>query len=75
MAFHNFTNRGIQRILIMPFENSLEISKTIITNTNIQKCVVHQIKNSTQNGNYKKSYDCCNKIKKMHRVANLNPTP
>ncbi|PPJ44471.1 IS256 family transposase, partial [Rhizobium sp. KAs_5_22] len=48
--------RGVQEIFILSSDNLTGISnavKAVFPNTQIQKCIVHQIRNSVKRVNYK----------------------
>ena len=73
-VLNDLKNRGVERILIIALDNLPGISKAIkaaFPKTEIQKCIVHQIRNSTKHVNYKDLKDFCKDMKKIYKAINL----
>ena len=74
IVLNHLKNRGVERILIIALDNLPGISKQIkvtFPKTNIQKCIVHQIRNSTKHLNYKDLKDFCKDMQKIYKAINL----
>ena len=67
-------NRGVQDILIMSVDNLKGFSEAISSvfpRTEIQKCVVHQIRNSIRHISYKDVREFTSELKKMYNAPTL----
>ena len=72
--FNDLKSRGVERILIIATDNLPGISKSIkaiFPKTDIQKCIVHQIRNSAKHVSYKDLKEFCNDMKKIYKAPNL----
>ena len=67
-------NRGIQDILIMSVDNLKGFSEAIssvFSKTEIQKCIVHQIRNSIRHISYKDVREFASDLKEMYNAPTL----
>ena len=67
-------NRGVQDILIMSVDNLKGFSETIssvFSRTEIQKCIVHQIRNSIRHISYKDVREFASELKEMYNAPTL----
>ena len=64
-------NRGVQDILIMSVDNLKGFSEAIFPKTEIQKCVVHQIRNSIRYISYKDVREFTSDLKEMYNAPTL----
>ena len=67
-------NRGVQDILIMSVDNLKGFSEAIssvFSRTEIQKCIVHQIRNSIRHISYKDVREFASELKEMYNAPTL----
>jgi hypothetical protein len=67
-------NRGVQDILIMSVDNLRGFSEAIssvFSRTEIQKCIVHQIRNSIRHISYKDVREFASELKEMYNAPTL----
>lgn len=67
--------RGVERILILASDNLKGISEAVkaaFPETKIQKCVVHQIRNSTKFVRYDHLREFTNDMKQIYQAPNIN---
>jgi len=67
-------NRGVQDILIMSIDNLKGFSEAIssvFSRTEIQKCIVHQIRNSIRHISYKDVREFASELKEMYNAPTL----
>ena len=67
-------NRGVQDILIMSIDNLKGFSEAIssvFSRTEIQKCIVHQIRNSIRHISYKDVREFASDLKEMYNASTL----
>ena len=67
-------NRGVQDILIMSVDNLKGFSEAIssvFSKTEIQKCIVHQIRNSIRHISYKDVREFASDLKEMYNAPTL----
>ena len=67
-------NRGVQDILIMSVDNLKGFSEAIssvFSKTEIQKCIVHQIRNSIRHISYKDVREFASELKEMYNAPTL----
>ncbi|UWV78839.1 transposase [Mycoplasmopsis felis] len=67
--------RGVQEIFIISSDNLTGISnaiKAVFPKTQIQKCVVHQIRNSVKFVNYKDLKEFAKDMKNIYQVNNID---
>lgn len=67
-------NRGVQDILIMSVDNLKGFSEAIssvFSRTEIQKCIVHQIRNSIRHISYKDVREFTSDLKEMYNAPTL----
>ncbi len=65
-------NRGVEHILIFCSDNLTGISEAMsacFPNAEIQKCVVHQIRNSLKYVSYKERKELCTDLKNIYKAA------
>ena len=73
-VLNEFKNRGVQDILIMSVDNLKGFSEAISSvfpKTEIQKCVVHQIRNSIRYISYKDAREFTSDLKEMYNAPTL----
>ena len=73
-VLNELKNRGVQDILIMSVDNLKGFSEAISSvfpKTEIQKCVVHQIKNSIRYISYKDTREFTSDLKEMYNAPTL----
>ena len=73
-VLNELKNRGVQDILIMSVDNLKGVSEAISSvfpKTEIQKCVVHQIKNSIRYISYKDAREFTSDLKEMYNAPTL----
>ena len=73
-VLNEFKNRGVQDILIMSVDNLKGFSEAISSvfpKTEIQKCVVHQIRNSIRYISYKDVREFTSDLKEMYNAPTL----
>ena len=73
-VLNELKNRGVQDILIMSVDNLKEFSEAISSvfpKTEIQKCVVHQIRNSIRYISYKDTREFTSDLKEMYNAPTL----
>lgn len=73
--FNEIKNRGVDDILIISTDNLPKITKAInssFPNTQIQKCVVHQIRNSLKYIGYKDRKKIANELKAIYEADTLD---
>ena len=73
-VLNELKNRGVQDILIMSVDNLKGFSEAIFSvfpKTEIQKCVVHQIKNSIRYISYKDTREFTSDLKEMYNALTL----
>ena len=73
--FNEIKNRGVDDILIISTDNLPGITKAInssFPNTQIQKCVVHQIRNSLKYIGYKDRKKIANELKAIYEADRLD---
>ena len=73
-VLNELKNRGVQDILIMSVDNLKGFSETISSvfpKTEIQKCVVHQIRNSIRYISYKDTRGFTSDLKEMYNAPTL----
>ena len=70
-VLNEFKNRGVQDILIMSVDNLNGFSEAIFPKTEIQKCVVHQIRNSIRYISYKDVREFTSDLKEMYNAPTL----
>jgi len=71
-VFNDLRNRGVERILIYCTDNLAGISEAILANfpeAQIQKCVVHQIRNSTKYVSYNERKELSEDLKGIYKAA------
>lgn len=74
-VFNDLKSRGVQQILIICCDNLTGISeaiKAVFPSTDIQKCVVHQVRNSTKFVRYDHLKEFCGDMKKIYSAPNLD---
>ncbi|MDE6472830.1 MAG: IS256 family transposase [Ureaplasma sp.] len=74
-VFNDLKSRGVQEILIVCSDNLTGISeaiKAVFPKTDIQKCIVHQIRNSTKFVRYDHLKEFCSDMKKIYSAPNLD---
>ena len=67
-------NRGVQDILIISVDNLKGFSEAIssvFSRTEIQKCIVHQIRNSIRHISYKDVREFASELKEMYNAPTL----
>lgn len=65
-------NRGVQDILIASIDGLIGFSdaiKAVFPNTEIQRCIIHQIRNSTKYISYKHRKEFCKDLKPVYQAA------
>lgn len=65
-------NRGVNDILIISTDNLpgfSEAIKSVYPKTEIQKCIIHQIRNSTKYLSYRDRKEFCNDLKSVYKAA------
>ena len=70
-VLNELKNRGVQDILIMSVDNLKGFSEAIFPKTEIQKCVVHQIRNSIRYISYKDVREFTSDLKEMYNAPTL----
>ena len=73
-VLNELKNRGVQDILIMSVDNLKGFSEAISSvfpKTEIQKCVVHQIRNSIRYISYKDTREFTSDLKEMYNAPTL----
>lgn len=73
--FNEIKNRGVNDILIVSTDNLTGISKAIngsFPNTVVQKCVVHQIRNSLKYVSYKDRKKLANELKAIYEADTID---
>ena len=73
-VLNELKNRGVQDILIMSVDNLKGFSEAIFSvfpKTEIQKCVVHQIRNSIRYISYKDAREFTSDLKEMYNAPTL----
>ncbi|MGX9357671.1 transposase [Mycoplasma sp. 773] len=66
---------GVHEIYLMASDNLAEINeaiKAVYSKTQIQKCIVHQIRNSTKHVNYKDLKEFTQDMKNIYKSSNLD---
>lgn len=74
-VFNDWKSRGVQQILIICCDNLTGISeaiKAVFPSTDVQKCVVHQVRNSTKFVRYDHLKEFCGDMKKIYSAPNLD---
>ncbi|MDW2898105.1 IS256 family transposase [Mesomycoplasma ovipneumoniae] len=72
-VFSELKTRGLQDVLIIPCDNLSGISqaiKTVFPQTDIQKCVVQQVRNSLLKVSYKDKKDFASDMKSIYQAIN-----
>ncbi len=72
MVLNELKNRGLKDILIIAVDNLSGISeaiKAVYPNTEIQKCIVHQIRNSLAFVSWKDRKEAAGDLKKIYRAS------
>ena len=71
-VLNEIKNRGVKDILIASIDGLKGFSEAIkatFPETDIQKCIIHQIRNSTKFLSYKDRKEFCNDLKKVYKAA------
>lgn len=71
-VLNELRNRGIEDILITATDNLSGFSeaiKAVFPETEIQKCIIHQIRNSTKYLSYKDRKEFCNDLKGVYKAT------
>ncbi len=74
-VFNDMKSRGMEDVLICSSDNLKGISEVLLAafpNVRIQKCIVHQIRNSMKHIRYDDAKEFANDLKSIYRAANLN---
>ncbi|UWV82561.1 IS256 family transposase [Mycoplasmopsis cynos] len=77
-VFNDIKLRGVQEIYLMSSDNLAGISnaiKAVFPKTQIQKCVVHQIRNSVKFVNYKDIKEFTIDMKNIYQANNIDKAP
>lgn len=72
-VLNELKNRGVEDILIACSDNLKGFTKAIksaFPKTEIQKCIIHQIRNSTKYVSYKDRKEFCKDLKKIYTATN-----
>lgn len=76
-VLNDLKTRGVEQIYIVSCDNLKGISeaiKAVYPKTHIQKCIVHQIRNSTKFVNYKHLKEFTTDMKSIYKAVNIEQT-